>query len=577
MDRAAERTDVLVPCGAGAGEPARRPVLSCARVVGRARRIIRASREFPPRSAASRSAAPVTDAWHAATASGVPIGHHAAALRRRCPGPRSTTQSATLIDVEVVLDRDDGVAPFDQAVEGGEQQRDVGRVEAGGRLVEQVERAAGAGPRQLGRELHPLRLAAGEHGRRMAERQVAEAEGATSPQRCARCAGWSAKNAAASAMDISSTSWMVLAAVRHRERLVVEPPAAARVAHDGDRAEELHADLLHAGALARLAAAALHVEGEAPLAEAAADGVGLCGEQVAHVVEQPGVGGRVRARRAADGRLIDLDDLVDRSGDAGDRCAAPPTPSGVASSTSVDLPAPDTPVTTLSAPSRKVAATAAQVVPRDAGDDERPGAVAPSRRDRDPLASRQERARAAGVESRAASRRRARPGGGRRDERGRRPAERAPRRPPRPRRGRRRRSSRRRESSARRARRRARCCRGRGSHAGRRAAGAVSRGAGRSTARRGRRARRPGRCPPAAPAGCAGPRRPTAWSTRGRASGSRAQALQRLARAITCAATAPSTALCADGRPVTSVAWPKNRSARRSTARPPRRSSGRAR
>ena len=54
-----------------------------------------------------------------------------------------------------------------------EQARDVVEVEAGGRLVEDVEGLAGRPLRELGRQLHALRLAAGERRRRLAEVDVA--------------------------------------------------------------------------------------------------------------------------------------------------------------------------------------------------------------------------------------------------------------------------------------------------------------------------------------------------------------------------------------------------------------------
>ena len=47
-----------------------------------------------------------------------------------------------LDDVEVVLDDDHGVAGIDQALEHAEQPPDVLEVQAGGRLVEDVERLA---------------------------------------------------------------------------------------------------------------------------------------------------------------------------------------------------------------------------------------------------------------------------------------------------------------------------------------------------------------------------------------------------------------------------------------------------
>ena len=48
-------------------------------------------------------------------------------------------------DVEVVLDDDDGVAEIDEALEDFEELADVVEVEAGGGLVEEVERACRSG------------------------------------------------------------------------------------------------------------------------------------------------------------------------------------------------------------------------------------------------------------------------------------------------------------------------------------------------------------------------------------------------------------------------------------------------
>jgi len=59
-----------------------------------------------------------------------------------------------------VLDDDHGVAVIHQPVQHLQQALDVRVVKAGGRLVEQVQGAARVAPRQLRRELHPLRLTA---------------------------------------------------------------------------------------------------------------------------------------------------------------------------------------------------------------------------------------------------------------------------------------------------------------------------------------------------------------------------------------------------------------------------------
>src|SRR5205823_12445573 len=62
---------------------------------------------------------------------------------------------------------------------------------------------------------------------------------------------------------------------------------------------------------ARLAAAALDVEGEAAGLVAARLALGQAGEPVADHGEGAGVGRGVGARRAADRRLVDVDDLVE--------------------------------------------------------------------------------------------------------------------------------------------------------------------------------------------------------------------------------------------------------------------------
>ena len=85
----------------------------------------------------------------------------------------------------------------------------------------------------------------------------------------------------------------------------------ALLAGDVDVGQEVHLDLDLAVAVADLAAAALDVEAEAARLVAARPRLLGLGEELADVVEDAGVGGRVGARRAADRRLVDVDDLVD--------------------------------------------------------------------------------------------------------------------------------------------------------------------------------------------------------------------------------------------------------------------------
>jgi hypothetical protein len=87
--------------------------------------------------------------------------------------------------------------------------------------------------------------------------------------------------------------------------------AVAVLAGEFDVGEELHLDGDGAVALAGVAAAAGDVEGEGPGAEAATLGVGLGGEEGADVVEGLDVGDWIGARSAADGGLVDEDDVVE--------------------------------------------------------------------------------------------------------------------------------------------------------------------------------------------------------------------------------------------------------------------------
>ena len=92
---------------------------------------------------------------------------------------------------------------------------------------------------------------------------------------------------------------------------------AAAVAHFAlyvDVGHEVHLDAALAVALAGLAAAAGDVEAEAAGLVAALARLGQHGEEVADGREDLGVGGGVGARRAADGGLVDADDLVDLLG-----------------------------------------------------------------------------------------------------------------------------------------------------------------------------------------------------------------------------------------------------------------------
>ena len=102
-----------------------------------------------------------------------------------------------------------------------------------------------------------------------------------------------------------------LAAVEDLQGLAVVAPAPALLALDVDVRQEVHLDLYEAVALAGLAAPTLDVEGEAPRLVAPRLGLGQPGVPFADRAEGAGIGGRVRARCAADRRLVDVHHLVE--------------------------------------------------------------------------------------------------------------------------------------------------------------------------------------------------------------------------------------------------------------------------
>ena len=215
-----------------------------------------------------------------------------------------------LDDVEIVLDHHDGVAGIHQFLQHFHQRAHVVEMQAGGRLVENVHGAAGGTLRELLGKLDALRLAAGQRGGLLANLHIAESDAAQRFHLAANA--WHGPKEHARFFDrhvqhIGDR----LAFIEHFQRFAVVAFALADITGDIDVGQEVHFDLDDAIALARFAAAAFHVEGEAAGLIATRLGFGEASVPVADGTEGAGVCRRVRARRAADGRLIDVDNLVE--------------------------------------------------------------------------------------------------------------------------------------------------------------------------------------------------------------------------------------------------------------------------
>src|SRR5256885_6334782 len=195
-------------------------------------------------------------------------------------------------------------------------------MQARGRLVEDVEGLAGGAARQLLRQLDALRLAAAERRRALADLDVAEADLLQHAHLLAD--GGDRLEQLGRFLDVHVEHVGDRVALElHLQRLAVVAGAVADVAGDVDVGQEVHLDLDEAVALARLATAALDVEGEAAGLVAARLALGQAGEPVADLGEGAGVGRGVAPGRAADRRLVDVDHLFEllEAGDLAARAA----------------------------------------------------------------------------------------------------------------------------------------------------------------------------------------------------------------------------------------------------------------
>src|SRR5690606_11564648 len=215
-----------------------------------------------------------------------------------------------LDDVEVVLDYQHGIPAIGQSLQDLQQSLDVGKVKAGGRLVENVHRLAGRAAGELARELHALGLAARELRGRLAELHVAEPDVVQRHELVADLRHILEEVERLLDVHIEHIRDR-LALVENLQCLAVVARALADLAWYEDVRQEVHLDLDDSFAGACLAATALYVERESTGLVAACLRLRHGREELADVREYAAIGRRVRAWRAADRALVDLDHLVE--------------------------------------------------------------------------------------------------------------------------------------------------------------------------------------------------------------------------------------------------------------------------
>src|SRR3990170_2070616 len=206
-----------------------------------------------------------------------------------------------------MLDGDHTVSHLDQAVEYMDEFFDVGEMEPGGGLIQDVKRLAMRFLAQFVRQLDSLRFAAGKRVARLAEGDVTHADVVEDLERAGDLRK-RVKNRHGFFDGHAKNVGDAFLVKPNAQGFFVEARAGASVAVDEHVWKEIHflADLSLARAL--FAAAPLDVERKTARPVAAQAGLGGQRIDLADLVEQADIGGGHRARRFADRRLIDLDD-----------------------------------------------------------------------------------------------------------------------------------------------------------------------------------------------------------------------------------------------------------------------------
>ena len=183
-------------------------------------------------------------------------------------------------------------------------------MQTGGRLIEDIDGLAGRAFGQLGRQLGALRFTAGQRRGGLTQLDIAETDLAHRLQ--------SACDLGHVGEELTCFIYRhiqhfidIFALVAHLERLLVVAAPLAHIAGNVNIRQKVHLDFEQAVTRAGLTAAALDIEGETACIIAACLRICRLGEQVADIVEHTRIGRRIGTRRTSDGRLVNVDDLVE--------------------------------------------------------------------------------------------------------------------------------------------------------------------------------------------------------------------------------------------------------------------------
>jgi len=214
-----------------------------------------------------------------------------------------------LDDLQVVLDDDHGVAQLHQSVQEAQQFADVIEMETRRRLVQQIESASRRALAKLASQLDTLRLTSRQGGGGLPQVDIPQPH--LIERRENSFDRWDIAKRLPRLLDRQIENiGDIQPFVPHGQSLAIVPAPTAHLAGDIDIGQEVHLDLDLPIALAGLTTPTLDVEAESAGLVPTFSRFRGFRHQAAKMSEDVGIGRRVRSGSAADGALVDGDDLV---------------------------------------------------------------------------------------------------------------------------------------------------------------------------------------------------------------------------------------------------------------------------
>ena len=198
-----------------------------------------------------------------------------------------------------------------QTVQDIQEFADVVHMEAGGGFIQNIEGSAGPPPGKFLGQLDPLGLAAGQGGGRLTDADIADPHIHQGLQLVADTGDIFKKFQPLVDRHVQHVI-DVFPLVPDLQGLPVVTPAVAHIAGHKNIRQKMHLDLDDAVAAAGLATAALDVKAETPGLVSPHPGFRGFGKQFPDECEHAGIGAGIGAGGPADGRLIDIDHLVEK-------------------------------------------------------------------------------------------------------------------------------------------------------------------------------------------------------------------------------------------------------------------------